>query len=98
MNSGPNSLGKDDMDENPIRDLLELSPEARKEERMDPVCGQTKVTEPPPPPGVRVTDGLDVETQTANLRFDMILRFLFLGQVSILDYRDEYRSARLSLH
>ena len=73
------------MDEIPMRDLLELSPEARKEERMDPVCGQTKVTEPPPPPGVKVTDGLDVETHTANLRFDMILHFLLPRLVSTLE-------------
>lgn len=73
------------MDEIPMRELLELSPEARKEERMDPVCGQTKVTEPPPPPGVKVTDGLDVETHTANLRFDMILHFLLPRLVSRLE-------------
>jgi hypothetical protein len=85
INRGPNSLGKADMDEIPMRELLELSPEARKEERMDPVCGQTKVTEPPPPPGVKVTDGLDVETHTANLRFDMILHFLLPRLVSRLE-------------
>jgi len=38
------------------------------------------VTDPPPPPGVSVVDGLDVDTQIANLRFD-IARLVGLSSI-----------------
>jgi len=37
ISNGPNSLGKADNEEIPNSDLLEFSPDARKEDKIDPV-------------------------------------------------------------
>ena len=53
------------MDDMPRCDLLELSPDARNDDRIEPVCGQINVTAPPPPPGVNDAVGFEVVTHKA---------------------------------
>lgn len=62
------------MDDIPSKDLLELSPDARRDESTDPVCGHNMTTDPPPPPLLlNDREGFDVETQIASFRRDILV-------------------------
>lgn len=76
MRGGPSVVycsGKGEREDIPSRDLLELSPDARREESTAPVFGQSMTIDPPPPPAASDEEGFVVETQTASFRPDIIL-------------------------
>lgn len=64
----PNRAGNADTVGIPNRALLELSAVERNDDRIDPVYGQTTISDPPPPPGVKEADGFDVATHMAHPR------------------------------
>jgi hypothetical protein len=63
----PRVEGNIESEDTPRADLLEVSPEARRDDRMEPVVGHTRVIEPPPPDGVKEFIGLEVEMQSTCL-------------------------------
>ena len=64
MFGGEKCCGNDESEDIPSAVLPDRSALVRSDDRMEPVCGQSTVNEPPPPLGVIAFEGLVVETQT----------------------------------